>query len=219
MELLNSDNRSHSRIQKSFLESDISAWRNHPVKEIEESHPRHENSNSFSSDANNSSTDSNKFHYYRTYEFDTNGTESISAWKVDSLKSINDILKGYNIKQAIGKGYCGTIFKGINEKTGQPIAVKAEKISEKNKHLAEEYAIYQRLYGLEGMPKVLYYGRLEKDNIMIMELLGPSVEALFRMCHNHFSLKTICMIGKQLLTRLEKVHERGIVYRDIKPGE
>ncbi|OUM68394.1 hypothetical protein PIROE2DRAFT_58068 [Piromyces sp. E2] len=120
-----------------------------------------------------------------------NGMES--AWTKFIKKSIKDILKGYNIKQAIGKGYCGTIFK------------------------AKEYAIYQRLYGLEGMPKVLYYGRLEKDNIMIMELLGPSVEALFRLCHNHFSMKTICMIGKQLITRLEKVHERGIVYRDIKP--
>ncbi|ORX48444.1 hypothetical protein BCR36DRAFT_584357 [Piromyces finnis] len=210
MELLNSDNHSHSRFQKSFLESDISAWRSCPTRETEETQPKPENS-----------IMTNENHYpiietYRTYEKDNN-SDSISAWKVDSLKSIKEILKGYNIKQAIGKGYCGTIFKGINEKTGQPIAVKAERISDRNKQLAEEYAIYQRLYGLEGMPKVLYYGRLEKNNVMIMELLGPSIEALFRLCQCRFTMKTICMIGKQILTRLEKVHERGIVYRDIKP--
>jgi len=50
------------------------------------------------------------------------------------------------------------------------------------------------------MPKVLYYGRLEKDNIMIMELLGPSIEALFRLCQRQFTMKTICMIGKQLVS-------------------
>ncbi|ORX85599.1 kinase-like protein [Anaeromyces robustus] len=206
MELLNSDNRSHSYVQKTFLESDISAWRNRPIKEIE------------STESSEISTLDSKSNLNRpTFDFDINYSDSISAWKIDSSKSIKEILKGYNIKQAIGKGYCGTIFKGINEKTGQPIAVKAEKITEKNKHLEEEYGIYQRLFGLEGMPRVLYYGNLEKNNIMIMELLGPSIESLFRLCQRNFTMKTICMIAKQLITRLEKVHERGIVYRDIKP--
>jgi len=265
MELLNSDNRSHSHIQKSFLESDISAWRSGPIKEVKENklsstvtstsmstsismsvpmskstltsiststtmnktdrvkgsngsedgNGNDNTKNSIDNNMINSKVVSNQRR--TTFDFDTNVSDSISAWKVDSLKSIEEIIKGYNIKQAIGKGYCGTIYKGINEKTGQPIAVKTEKISEKSKHLEEEYAIYQRLFGVEGMPRVLYYGQLEKDNIMIMELLGPSIENLFRLCHRRFSMKTICMIAKQLITRLEKVHERGIVYRDIKP--
>jgi len=105
----------------------------------------------------------------------------------------------------------------MNKITKQAIAIKAESVDSKDKHLQLEYAIYQRLYGVDGMPKVLYYGNRNTENIMIMELLGPSIESLFNICERSFSIKTVCMIGKQLLTRLEMVHKRGIIYRDIKP--
>jgi len=49
------------------------------------------------------------------------------------------------------------------------------------------------------MPKVLYFGQKNTENIMIMELLGPSIESLFNICERHFSIKTVCMIGKQLV--------------------
>jgi len=140
-----------------------------------------------------------------------------SAWKTYSKKTLDEIFNEYDFNNVIGKGYCGTIFKGMNKITKQAIAIKAESINSKDKHLHLEYAIYQRLYGVEGMPKVLYFGQRNTENIMIMELLGPSIESLFNICERSFSIKTVCMIGKQLLTRLEMVHKRGIIYRDIKP--
>jgi len=52
---------------------------------------------------------------------------------------------------------------------------------------------------------------------MVLDLLGPNLEELFTFCGRRFSTKTILLIGIQLLTRLEKIHTRGLVFRDLKP--
>ncbi len=49
-----------------------------------------------------------------------------------------------------------------------------------------------------------------------MDLLGPSLGALFNFCGKRFSLKTVLMLVDQMLDRLEFIHSKGIVYRDVK---
>ena len=52
---------------------------------------------------------------------------------------------------------------------------------------------------------------------MIFELLGPSLEELFKYCKNRFSLKTTIMIAIQALARIKTVQENHLIHRDIKP--
>ena len=50
-----------------------------------------------------------------------------------------------------------------------------------------------------------------------MELLGKSLETLFQENGKHFSLKTVCMLGIQMVRRIQWVQYKNIVHRDIKP--
>eukprot|EP00826_Nyctotherus_ovalis_P036602 TRINITY_DN3263_c0_g2_i3.p1 TRINITY_DN3263_c0_g2~~TRINITY_DN3263_c0_g2_i3.p1 ORF type:complete len:361 (-),score=131.68 TRINITY_DN3263_c0_g2_i3:64-1146(-) len=52
---------------------------------------------------------------------------------------------------------------------------------------------------------------------MIMDLLGPNLEELLAFCGNRFSLKTVLMIAEQLITRIEHVHSKYFVHRDVMP--
>merc|ERR1719330_105597 len=52
---------------------------------------------------------------------------------------------------------------------------------------------------------------------MVMELLGPSLGYIFRVCQKSLSVKTVLLLADQMLHRLEHIHNKGIVHRDIKP--
>ncbi|KAI5476243.1 hypothetical protein MNV49_007943 [Pseudohyphozyma bogoriensis] len=123
----------------------------------------------------------------------------------------------YRVGRKIGEGSFGVIFEGTNLLNSQTVAIKFEPRKSDAPQLRDEYRTYKILAGSHGVPQVYYFGQEGLHNILVIDLLGPSLEDLFDMCGRKFSIKTVVMTAKQMLTRVQTIHEKNLIYRDIKP--
>ncbi|KIK05064.1 hypothetical protein K443DRAFT_675361 [Laccaria amethystina LaAM-08-1] len=124
----------------------------------------------------------------------------------------------YRLEEEIANGGCGTVFLGVHTVAGKEVAIKLEPAIAKHSPLKQESKIYKTLMGGTGVPWIMWSGRQGDYNVMIIDLLGPSLEDLFKMCNRHFSLKTVLQLADQLISRIEFIHSHSFVHRDIKPA-
>ncbi|KRY79711.1 Casein kinase I isoform epsilon, partial [Trichinella pseudospiralis] len=117
----------------------------------------------------------------------------------------------------IGSGSFGDIYLGQNMHTKEEVAIKLECNKTKHPQLYIESKLYRLLQGGTGVPRLIWSGVEGDYNVMVVELLGPSLEDLFNFCRRRFSLKTVLLLANQMLSRIEFVHTCGFIHRDIKP--
>ena len=123
----------------------------------------------------------------------------------------------YRVGKKIGEGSFGVIFEGTNLLNNSQVAIKFEPRKSDAPQLRDEYRTYKILVGCPGIPNVYYFGQEGLHNILVIDLLGPSLEDLFDHCNRRFSAKTVVMVAKQMLSRVQTIHEKNLIYRDIKP--
>ncbi|KAJ8760438.1 hypothetical protein K2173_015105 [Erythroxylum novogranatense] len=123
----------------------------------------------------------------------------------------------FKMGRKIGGGSFGELYLGVNIQSGEEVGIKLEPVKTKHPQLHYESKVYMLLQGGTGIPELKWFGVEGEYNCMVIDLLGPSLEDLFNYCNRKFSLKTVLMLADQLINRVEYMHSRAFLHRDIKP--
>ncbi|VDM21587.1 unnamed protein product [Wuchereria bancrofti] len=105
----------------------------------------------------------------------------------------------FRLGRKIGSGSFGDIYLGQNIVTQEEVAIKLECVKTKHPQLHIEARLYKLMSGGIGIPQVKWCGYEGEYNVMVMELLGPSLEDLFNFCSRKFTLKTVLLLADQMV--------------------
>ena len=131
-----------------------------------------------------------------------------------TLKSL--LFKKYLILERIDEGSFGSIYLSKNIQTNEKVAIKIENRKTENPLLEREAYILFYLQG-PGLPQVKTFGKTKDLYVLIQNLLGPSLANLLDKYSINFTVKDICMLSIQMIERLEYIHSKNYIHRDIKP--
>lgn len=141
-------------------------------------------------------------------------SESLSG-----LENVANILCRYKLVEVLGSGSFGVVYLTTDVITGQDLCTKVEQTADNNHQSKLHFEA--KLYGLlseeEGFPRARHFGQEKAFNFLVMELLGPNIKQLLKANGGKFSLKCVCMMAREMVTRLESLHEKGFIHRDVKP--
>ncbi|MCH9716733.1 MAG: casein kinase 1 family protein [Gammaproteobacteria bacterium] len=122
----------------------------------------------------------------------------------------------FQLGQKLGEGAFGQIYMAVDE-LGNKRAVKLEPTNAEYPQLAYEARVYERMEGKRGVPRVYYFGQEGDFHVLVMDLLGPSLEDRFNRCNRMFNLSTVALLAVNTLRILEDFHDEGFIHRDLKP--
>ena len=134
----------------------------------------------------------------------------------------NVIADRYQIQgEALACGAFGCVYKAIDLKEkelSKLYAVKVEDLSCEYPQLGHEARMYKVLEGGEGIPRCYAYEEKDNKAVLVMDMLGESLQKLFGHGAKAFSVKTTLMLAEQMISRVQYLHESNYVHRDLKPA-
>ena len=128
----------------------------------------------------------------------------------------------FRIASIIGSGGAGTVFKAIQEPLDRPVALKMLRSDlSRNDRIRQRFVREGRAVASLSHPNiamVLDFGAAEDGQLYLAMELVEGVSLADMLGRQHLPFSDIRQIFEQLLAGLAHAHARGVVHRDIKPG-
>jgi serine/threonine-protein kinase len=160
----------------------------------------------------------------RTVQLTTGGELGATAQQAVALGITpgSTLAKRYHVKEIIGVGGMGTVFKALDAELDETVAIKTLK----PEILSQDPSALERFKGEIRLARRISHRNVVRTHdlgevggiyFISMEYVeGKSLKDLIRGRGRLPPAGTIT-IGKQLLRALEVAHEQGVIHRDIKP--
>jgi len=125
----------------------------------------------------------------------------------------------YKLIKKIGKGSYGIIYLCKDIASNEFFAAKLQNKNIYTNSLQNEYQIMKDI-NIDKIPNAKFYGENNLYNILIMQLLGKSLEDIFeKILHKQkMPIHSVCNIAIQIIDILEQIHNKNYIHRDIKPS-
>ena len=128
----------------------------------------------------------------------------------------------FRIASIIGSGGAGTVFKAIQEPLDRPVALKMLRSDlSRNERVRQRFVREGRSVAALSHPNiamVLDFGAAEDGQLYLAMELVEGVSLADMLGRQQLPFSEIRQIFEQLLAGLAHAHARGVVHRDIKPG-
>src|SRR5215210_619888 len=132
----------------------------------------------------------------------------------------------YRLEEAIGRGGMGTVWRGHDELLGRPVAIKEVRFppelgEQEQADLRQRTLREARATASLSHPHVVTtYDVVEEDGLpyIVMELLEARSLSDILRDDGPLPPHRVAQIGLEMLGALELSHRKGVVHRDVKPG-
>jgi len=122
----------------------------------------------------------------------------------------------FRIDDKVAEGNFGDVFSGKDIYSQEQVAVKVESMHSKGSLLLYEWRVFKCLSDGVGIPKIHWYGNDGHLNILAIDRFGPTVQDLFESL-DMFTVELLLLLAKQVLDRIEFMHSKGFIHRNVKP--